>query len=148
MGLGIHVFSILILLGLLSFQSLSNSDLISPVNSIEYGSNEGSSVSHQPNRTVGPQPLIENTHVEIVKSFKNSSGFYKIDGTIENNASTILTHIQVIKYYKLPSVNHTTLVCYKQSLVNCEYKSVDNPLPSKSFFMMMPPTPPPQTDIH
>lgn len=147
MGLGIRIFSILILLGLLSFPSLSNSDLISPVNSVEYDGIEGPGISHPPNRPVDPQPLIEDTHVEIVKSFKNSSGFYKINGTIENDDSTILTHIQVIKYYKLPSVNDTTLVCYEQTLVNCEYKSVDSQLPSKSFFMMMPPTPP-QTEIH
>ena len=147
MGLGIHVFSILILLGVLSFPSLSNSDLISPVNSVEYDEDESPSVSHQPNRTLDLQPSIENTHVEFVKSFKNSSGFYKINGTIENNDSTIHTHIQVIKYYKLPSVNDTTLICYKHTLVDCEYKSVDNQLPSKSFFMMMPPAPP-QTDIH
>lgn len=141
-----HAFCILILLCLLSFLSLSNSDLISTVSSIKYDENEGPSVSHQPNRIVGSQPPMENTHVKIVKSFKNSSGFYKIDGTIENNDSTILTHIQVLKYYKLPSVNDTTLVCYQQTIVNCEYKSVDSQLPSKSLFMMMPPKPP-QTDI-
>lgn len=147
MGLSMTVFIISILLGFLSVTSLSNSDLNLLSKSFAYESSENPYMSFQPNRPIDPQHPIENTHVELVKSFKNSSGFYKIDGTIENNDSMILTHIQVIKYYKLPSVNNTTLICYNQTLVNCEYKSVDNQLPSKSFFMMMPSTPH-QTDIH
>ena len=85
---------------------------------------------------------MDNMHVEIVKSFKNSSGFYKINGTLENQGAIILSDIKVIKYYKVPSVNETTLICYEQDIVNCQYKSIDNTLPAKRFFLTMPPAPP------
>jgi len=147
MILGLTLSPALILLGLLSIHSLSNSDLIQHVNSLDYDNNEGSSISDQSDRTVNPQPPIEDTHVEIVKSFKNSTGFYKINGTIENQKSIILTDIQVIKYYKIPAVDDTTLICYEQAMVNCQYKSVDNQLPPKSSFIIMPPAPPPETHI-
>lgn len=132
----------LILFGLLSIHSLSNSNLISPANSIDYDDNEYSGISQQPNRIINPQIPMESTHVEIAKSFKNSSGFYKINGTIENQESIILTDIQVIKYYKIPSVDDATLICYEQAMVNCQYKSIDNQLPPKSSFIIMPPAPP------
>lgn len=147
MRLGFPSFFILISLGLFSMTCLSNSGLILLVNSIKYDGDGNPSTFNPPSRTAGSKLPIENSQVEIVKSFKNSSGFYKINGTIENNGFMILTHIQVIKYYKFPSVNDTTLVCYEQTLVNCEYKSDNSQLPSKSFFMMMPPTPS-QTDIN
>ena len=89
-----------------------------------------------------PQDPLDNTLVEIVKSFKNSSGFYKINGTLENQGAIILSNIQVIKYYKVPSVNDTTLICYEQNIANCQYKLNDPQLPSKGFFLMMPPAPP------
>ena len=141
MRLGLTVSPALILLGLLSIHSLSNSDLISPVNSLYYEHNDGSSISQRLDRTFNPQPPIENTHIEIVKSFKNSTGFYKINGTIENQKSIILTDIQVIKYYKIPAVDDTTLICYEQDILNCQYKSADNQLPPKSSFIVMPPAP-------
>ena len=140
--LGLTLSPALILLGLLSIHSLSNSDLITHVNSLDYEHHEGSSISQRSDRTVIPQPPIENTHIEIVKSFKNSTGFYKINGTIENQESIILTNIQVIKYYKIPAVDDTTLICYEQAIVNCQYKSIDNQLPPKSSFIIMPPAPP------
>ena len=77
------------------------------------------------------------TLVEIVKSFKNSSGFYKINGTLENHGSIILSDIKVIKYYKVPSVNDTTLICYEEGGFRFEYKSI-NQLPSESFFLTIP----------
>ena len=139
--LGLTVSPALILLGLLSIHILSNSDLISQVNSLYYEHNEGSNISQESDRTFNSQPPIENTHIEIVKSFKNSTGFYKINGTIENQKSIILTDIQVIKYYKIPAVDDTTLICYEQDILNCQYKSADNQLPSKSSFIVMPPAP-------
>lgn len=145
MRLGLHASFVLIFLGLSSVTSLSNSDLILLVNSLEYHGNENPFMSNQPSITVGPQPQIGNSHVDFIKSFKNSSGFYKINGKIENHNLMILTHIQVIKYYKLPSVNDTTLVCYEHTVVDCEYKSIDNQLPSKKFFLTMPPAPPSET---
>jgi hypothetical protein len=141
MELGLPISVMLISLALLSIPSVSNPDSIYHVNSLEYNGNENPGLSNPQNKAVGPQLPIENTHVEIVKSFKNSSGFYKINGTIENDDSMILTHIQVIKYYKIPSLNDTTLVCYEQTIVDCEYKSIDNQLPSKRFFLTMPPGP-------
>jgi hypothetical protein len=54
----------------------------------------------------------------------------------------ILSNIQVIKYYKVPSVNDTTLICYEQNIVHCQYKLNDPQLPYKGFFLMMPPAPP------
>jgi len=144
---GLPVSFILIFLGFLSVNSFSNLGLILSVDSIEYVNNENSSLSNQPIRILGAQQPIENTHVEITKSFKNSSGFYKINGTIENDDLMILTHFQVIKYYKIPSINDTTLVCYEQNTVACEYKSIYNQLPSKRFFLTMPPAPPSETRI-
>ena len=38
-------------------------------------------------------------------------------------------------------MNETTLVCYEQDIVNCQYKSIDNTLPAKRFFLTMPPAP-------
>ena len=141
MRLGLYVSVILILFALLIMPSLSNSDSIPHVNSLEYDGDVSPGLSNPPSRTVGPQPLIENTQVEIVKSFKNSSGFFKINGTLENQGPVIHAYINVIKYYKIPSVNDTTLVCYEQKIVNCEYKSMEednNQLPPKSFFLLMP----------
>ena len=69
------------------------------------------------------ETLPDTTLVEIIKSFKNSSGFYKINGTFENKGAIILSDIKVIKYYKVPSVNDTTLICYEENVVSCEYKS-------------------------
>lgn len=102
---------------------------------------------HYPDRSTIDQAKIDNTLVEIVKSFKNSSGFYKINGTLENHGAIILSDIQIIKYYKVPSVNDTTLVCYEQTIVDCEYKYIDNQLPSKRFFLTMPPAPPSEASI-
>jgi hypothetical protein len=147
MRLGLTLFPPFIWFGLLYMHGLSNSDLISYVNSLDYDDNENPGKSNQPIRTFIPQSPIDNTQVEIVKSFKNSSGFYKINGTIENQESIILTDIQVIKYYKIPSVNDTTLVCYEQNIIKCEYTSIDNQLPSKSFFLNMPPAPPSEPSI-
>lgn len=137
--LGLIVFPVLILLAILSVHSLSNLDLIAHANSIDYDDNIDSSISQQPYITINPQPPIENTDIEIVKSFKNSSGFYKINGTIENQGIIVLSDIKVIKYYKIPSVDDTTLICYEHEVVNCQYKSIDNQLPPKSSFIFMPP---------
>ena len=77
-------------------------------------------IHYYADRTSTAQDSLDNTLVEIVKSFKNSSGFYKINGTLENQGAIILSNIQVIKYYKVPSVNDTTLICYEQNIVNCQ----------------------------
>ena len=84
MRLGPTVFHTLIFISISSIYSLSNSDFISPVNSIDYSDNDRSGIYYYPDRTIIPQTKIDNTMVEIVKSFKNSSGFYKINGTLEN----------------------------------------------------------------
>lgn len=147
MGRGLPVTVMLILLGLLFMPSLSNPNFISVVNSLNYYVTESPEIANQPIKSMVSQPQIENTQVDIAKSFKNSSGFYKINGTIENHDLEIFTHIQVIKYYKFSSVNNTTLICYKQNIVNCEYKAIDNPLSQKSFFVMMPPAPT-KSNIH
>ena len=144
---GPTVFGTLIFIGISSIYSLSNSDLISHVNSIDYGDTERSDMYYYPDRTNIPQTKIGDTMVEIVKSFKNSSGFYKINGTLENQGAVIFSDIKVIKYYKIPSVNDSTLVCYEQNIVNCQYKSNDNQLPPKSYFLIMPPAPPTETNI-
>ena len=132
----------LILFGLLAIYSLSISDLLSKVNSFVYNDHERPEIRYYADRTFTTQDPLDNTRVEIVKSFKNSSGFYKINGTLENQGAIILSNIQVIKYYKVPSVNDTTLICYEQNIVNCQYKLNDPQLPSKGFFLMMPPAPP------
>ena len=132
----------LILFGLLAIYSLSISDLLSKVNSFVYKDHERPEIRYYADRTFTTQDPLDNTRVEIVKSFKNSSGFYKINGTLENQGAIILSNIQVIKYYKVPSVNDTTLICYEQNIVNCQYKLNDPQLPSKGFFLMMPPAPP------
>lgn len=122
--------------------------MISRVNSIDYSDNDRSDIEYYyPDRTITPQTKIDDTVVEIVKSFKNSSGFYKINGTLENQGAVILSDIKVIKYYKIPSVNDNTLICYEQNIVNCQYKSNDNQLPPKSFFLLMPPSSPTETNI-
>ena len=139
MGLVLTVFTALTLISLSYMYSLSMSDLIPYVNSIGLEKDTSPDMYYNyPDSSTIDQSKIDNALVEIVKSFKNSSGFYKINGTIENKDSFILTDIQVIKYYKTPSVNNTTLVCYEQNIVNCEYKSIDNQLPSKSFFLNIP----------
>ena len=139
------VSAVLILFGLLSVYTLSLLDLISYVHSINLvDNNERPEISYYyyPQKTNIAQPIVDNTVVEIVKSFKNSSGFYKINGTFENQGIIMLSDIEVVRYYKFPSVNDTTtLVCYEQNIVNCQYKSADNQLPSKSLFLMMPPAP-------
>ncbi len=128
---------------LFSIYGLSISDLFSDVSSLDYNDNERYSISYYPDRTSIPQALMDNTQVEIVKSFKNSSGFYKINGTLENQGVIMLSDIKVVKYCKIPSVNDTTLVCYELAIINCQYKSIDNKLPSKSLFLTMPPAPDP-----
>jgi hypothetical protein len=143
MRLGSTVLAfVLILFGLLVIYSLSISDLLSKVNSFVYNDHERPEIRYYADRTFTTQDPLDNTRVEIVKSFKNSSGFYKINGTLENQGAIILSNIQVIKYYKVPSVNDTTLICYEQNIVNCQYKLNDPQLPSKGFFLMMPPAPP------
>jgi hypothetical protein len=143
MRLGSTVLAVaLILFGLLAIYSLSISDLLSKVNSFVYNDHERPEIRYYADRTFTTQDPLDNTRVEIVKSFKNSSGFYKINGTLENQGAMILSNIQVIKYYKVPSVNDTTLICYEQNIVNCQYKLNDPQLPSKGFFLMMPPAPP------
>jgi len=143
MRLGSTVLTVaLIIFGLLAIYSLSISDLLSKVNSFVYNDHERPEIHYYADRTFTTQDPLDNTRVEIVKSFKNSSGFYKINGTLENQGAIILSNIQVIKYYKVPSVNDTTLICYEQNIVNCQYKLNDPQLPSKGFFLMMPPAPP------
>ena len=143
MRLGSTVLAVaLILFGLLAIYSLSISDLLSKVNSFVYNDHERPEIHYYADRMSTAQDPLDNTLVEIVKSFKNSSGFYKINGTLENQGAIILSDIQVIKYYKVPSVNDTTLICYEQNIVNCQYKLNDPQLPSKGFFLMMPPAPP------
>ena len=143
MRLGLTVFAAMISFSLFSIFSLSISDLFSDVNSLDYNDNERYSISYYPDRTSIPQALMDNTQVEIVKSFKNSSGFYKINGTLENQGVIMLSDIKVVKYYKIPSVNDTTLICYELDIINCQFKSIDNKLPSKSLFLAMPPAPDP-----
>ena len=126
---------LLVLVGLLTVYSLSVSDLVFCVDKTFYDDQEKSMTSF----LNGPKMkhIADKTLVEIVKSFKNSSGFYKINGTLENEDSIILTDIKVIKYYKIPSVNDTTLLCYEESGVRCEYKSI-NQLHSDSFLLNIP----------
>jgi hypothetical protein len=143
MRLGLTVFAAMISFSLFSIYSLSISDLFSDVNSLDYNDDERYSISYYPDRTSIPQALMDNTQVEIVKSFKNSSGFYKINGTLENQGVIMLSDIKVVKYYKIPSVNDTTLICYEQDNIKCQFKSIDNKLPSKSLFLTMPPAPDP-----
>lgn len=146
MRLGSTVFGALMFIGLLSVYNMSISDLILYVNSSMYGEDERPDIRYYHDITIIPQTKIDNTVVEIVKSFKNSSGFYKINGTLENQGAVILSDIKVIKYYKIPAVNDTTLICYEQDIINCQYKSIDNQLPTKSFLIKMPPVPP-ETNI-
>ncbi len=121
--------------GLMTVQSLSISNLVFCVNQTFYDDNEKSKPSYLNGANM--EPLADKTLVEITKSFKNSSGFYKINGTLENQGSIIISDIKVIKYYKIPSVNDTTLICYEEWGVRCEYKPI-NQLPSESFFLNIP----------
>ena len=73
----------------------------------------------------------------LVKSIKNSLGFYKINGTLENQGAIIHSDIEDIKYYKIPSVNDTTLICYKENRISCEYEPTIQIHP-KSFFLAIP----------
>jgi hypothetical protein len=114
---------------------LSVSDLVFCVDKTFYDDEEKSMTSLLKGPTM--KHMTDKTLVEIVKSFKNSSGFYKINGTLENEDSIIFTDIKVIKYYKIPSVNDTTLLCYEESGVRCEYKSI-NQLHSDSFLLNIP----------
>jgi hypothetical protein len=75
--------------------------------------------------------------VKITKSFKFSSGFYKINGTLENQGAIILSDIKVIKYYKIPSVNSTTMISYEKDIVSCEYEPTIQIHP-KSFLLTIP----------
>lgn len=126
---------LLVIVGLMTVYSLLVSDLVFGIDKTFYDDQEKSMTS----LLNGPikKHIADKTLVEIVKSFKNSSGFYKINGTLENEDSIILTDIKVIKYYKIPSVNGTTLLCYEESDVKCEYKSI-NQLHSDSFFLNIP----------
>jgi hypothetical protein len=133
----------LIIFGLFSFYSVSTSELVRYAISSDNISNNKLNISHYPDRASIQVP-ISSTQVDIVKSFKNSSGFYKIDGTLENKDAIIISDIQVTKYYKFPSVNDTTLICYEQKIANCQYKSIDSQLSSKSLFLNMPPPLPPE----
>ena len=146
--MGLSLFATLMSFSLFSIYSLSILDLLSRVNSFDYNSNETSNILYYPDRNTISQVQLDNTQVEIVKSFKNSSGFYKINGTLENQGAVMLSDIKVIKYYKAPSVNDTTLVCYEQDIINCQFKSIDNKLPSKSLFLTMPPAPDPTYESH
>ena len=83
--------------------------------------------------------LTDKTMVQVVKSFKNSSGFYKINGTLENQGAMIFSDIKVIKYYKIPSVNDTTLIYYVENIVSCEYNPIDQSHP-RNFFLTIPDT--------
>ena len=126
---------LLVIVGLMTVYGLSVSDLVFCVDKTFYDDEEKSMTSLLKGPTM--KHMIDKTLVEIVKSFKNSSGFYKINGTLENEDSIILTDIKVIKYYKIPSVNDTTLLCYEESGVRCEYKSI-NQLHSDSFLLNIP----------
>jgi hypothetical protein len=148
MRMGLSLFATLMSFSLFSIYSLSILDLLSRVNSFDYNSNETSNILYYPDRNTISQVQLDNTQVEIVKSFKNSSGFYKINGTLENQGAVMLSDIKVIKYYKAPSVNDTTLVCYEQDIINCQFKSIDNKLPSKSLFLTIPPAPDPTFESH
>ena len=133
----------LILFGLVSIYSLSISYFIPYVNSVsDSNNNEKPQLFYYPDRTTIFNTQIGITVVEFVKSFKNSSGFYKINGTLENQGAVILSDIKIIKYYKSPSVNDTTLICYEKDTVNCQYKPPNNnQLPPKNFFLTIPPSP-------
>ena len=126
---------VLVIVGLMTVYSLSISDLVYCISKSFYDDNEKSKSSYLNGANM--EPLADKTLVEIVKSFKNSSGFYKINGTLENQGSLILSDIKVVKYYKIPSVNDTTLICYEERGTRCEYKSI-NQLPSQSFFLNIP----------
>ena len=134
MSLVLTVYS-LVIVGLMTAMILSISNVVFCIDKTFYDSDEKSEISTW--NDVNAEPLADNTEVKIVKSFKNSSGFYKINGTLENQGSIIFSDIRVIKYYKIPSLNDTTLICYEESGVRCEYKSL-NQLPSESFFLNIP----------
>ena len=127
----------LILFGFLSIYSLSTSDIVFYVYSTAFHNDNEKSRSPYPDEVNITEASTGKTLVEIIKSFKNSSGFYKINGTLENQGAIILSDIKVMKYYKIPSVNDTTLICYEENVVSCEYKS-NNQLPQKSFFLTIP----------
>lgn len=127
----------LILSGFLSVYSLSTSDIVFYVNSTAFYNDNEKSGSPYPDEANITEASTGKILVEIIKSFKNSSGFYKIIGTLENQGAIILSDIKVMKYYKIPSVNDTTLICYEENVVSCEYKST-NQLHKESFFLTIP----------
>ena len=56
---------------------------------------------------------------------------------MENQGPVILSDIKVIKYYKISSVDDTTMICYEDDIVSCEYKP-NIQLHPKSFLLTLP----------
>ncbi len=129
----------LIMLGLWSVYSLSILDVLFYLNATIFYHYKDKQEILYPDGTDITGALTSKNLVEITKSFRNSSGFYKINGTLENQGVMILTDIKVIKYYKIPSVNDTTLICYVENIVSCEYNPIDQSHP-RNFFLTIPDT--------
>lgn len=49
---------------------------------------------------------------------------YQINGTLECQGIVILSY-KVIKYYKMPLLYDRTLICYRDNILGCEYKSIN-----------------------
>jgi hypothetical protein len=63
---------------------------------------------------------LDKKTVSFVKSFKNSSGHYKIDGEFENIDSSMLADVKLIKYLKIKSFNNTVVTCDFEILNRCQ----------------------------
>jgi len=126
-----------ITIGFLSVYSFSIPGLILYVFSTTVHDDYDNPTISSSERTNIPVASTDYTIVKITKSFKNSSGFYKINGTLENQGAIILSDIKVIKYYKIPSVNSTTMICYEKDIVSCEYEPTIQIHP-KSFLLTIP----------
>ena len=85
-------------IGFLSVYSLAIPGLVFYVYSTTFhDDHDNSDITSSDGKNL-PEASTDYTIVKFTKSFKNSTGFYKINGTLENQGEIILTDIQVIKY--------------------------------------------------
>lgn len=66
---------------------------------------------------------IKDMEVTLTKSFKNKTGFYKLQGKFENHGYDMDADIDLVKYYKEKWRDNITQICYVQKYIDCEFKN-------------------------
>ncbi len=106
-------------MGFIFIGSITNTNLYTTANAV--------SLLNDTLKPTGPSeyvdPLNDNIDkktVSFVKSFKNSSGHYKINGEFESIDSSMLADVKLIKYLKVKSFNNTVVVCDFEILNRCQ----------------------------